>query len=152
MNRLSTIQNQFYFPGKDAAFMEKVLEFLQKAKTWYLATVEGDQPRVRPFGAQMVYNGKLYITTSNQKNVYKQMMVNPKVEICGMDDTGRWIRITGKLVEDTSVEAKQAMLDANPGLNRMYAVDDGKFAVLAFEKGAVAVISSFTAEPETITF
>ena len=130
--------------------MEKVLEFLQQAKTWYLATVEGDQPRVRPFGAQMVYNGKLYITTSNQKNVYKQMIANPKVEICGMTPDGRWIRITGKVTEDTSVEAKQAMLDANPSLTRMYAVDDGKFAVLYFEEGAVAVISSFTAAPETI--
>ena len=96
--------------------MEKVLDFLQQAKTWYIATVEGDQPRVRPFGAQMVYNGKLYITTSNQKNVYKQMIANPKVEICGMNPDGRWIRITGKVAEDNSVEAKQAMLDANPSL------------------------------------
>ncbi len=129
--------------------MEKVLEFLKEAGTWYLATVEGDQPRVRPFGAQMVYNGKLYLTTNNQKKVYQQMKANPKFEICGMNKEGQWIRITGKAVEDTSREARAAMLEANPGLGNMYSLDDGIFTVFAFEE-ARAVIASFTSEPETI--
>ncbi len=130
--------------------MEKVLEFLKEAGTWYIATVEGDQPRVRPFGAQMVYNGKLYITTNNTKKVYKQLLANPKFEISGMNKQGQWIRITGKAIPDDTVEAKQAMLDANPGLNNMYSLDDGIFAVLSVAE-ATAVIYSFTADPETIS-
>jgi uncharacterized pyridoxamine 5'-phosphate oxidase family protein len=130
--------------------MEKVLEFLKEAGTWYIATVEGDQPRVRPFGAQMVYNGKLYITTNNTKKVYKQLLANPKFEISGMNKQGQWIRITGKAIPDDTVEAKQAMLDANPGLNSMYSLDDGIFAVLSVAE-ATAVIYSFTADPETIS-
>lgn len=129
--------------------MEEVLEFLQEAGTWYLATVEDDQPRVRPFGAQMIYNGKLYMTTNNQKNVYKQMKANPKFEISCMNKQGQWIRITGRAVEDASREAKAAMLEANPGLGGMYSLDDGIFTVFALEE-AVAVIYSFTSEPETI--
>jgi uncharacterized pyridoxamine 5'-phosphate oxidase family protein len=130
--------------------MEKVLEFLKEAGTWYIATVEGDQPRVRPFGAQMVYNGKLYITTNNTKKVYKQLLANPKFEISGMNKQGQWIRITGKAIPDDTVEAKQAMLDANPGLNSMYSLDDVIFAVLSVAE-ATAVIYSFTADPETIS-
>lgn len=130
--------------------MEKVYEFMTKG-AWYIATVEGDQPRVRPFGAQMVYNGKICITTNNTKNVYKQLKANPKFEICSMDAEGRWIRITGKAVEDTSREAKVAMLEANPSLSRMYSLDDGIFAIFAIEDGE-ATISSFIAAPEIIKF
>lgn len=114
-----------------------------------MATVEDDQPRVRPFGAQMIYKDKLYLTTSNQKNVYKQMKANPKFEISCMNKSGQWIRITGKAVENESREAKAAMLEANPSLNRMYSLDDGIFSVFALEE-AVAVIYSFTSDPETI--
>lgn len=129
--------------------MEKVLKFLQEAGTWYIATVEGDQPRVRPFGAQMIYGGKLYFITNNQKNVYQQLKANAKFEISGMDKTGHWIRLHGRAVEDTSREAKAAMLEANPSLTSMYSVDDGLMAVFAMED-AEAVICSFTEEPETI--
>ncbi len=129
--------------------MEKVLEFLKNAGTWYIASVEGDQPRVRPFGAQMAYNGKIYFITNNQKKVYAQLKANPKFEISGMDKTGHWIRLEGKAVEDTSDAAKEAMLEANPGLKGMYSVGDGIMAVFSMED-ATATIASFTEAPEVI--
>ena len=130
--------------------MTRTYEFLKKAGTFYLATVEHDQPRVRPFGAACIYNGKLYITTSNKKACFRQMMENPKIEISGMAG-GEWIRLTGELAQDTSVEARKAMLEANPSLKTMYAADDGKFEVLYFTK-AVSVFNAFGKQPETEQF
>jgi uncharacterized pyridoxamine 5'-phosphate oxidase family protein len=130
--------------------MMRTYEFLRKAGTFYLATTDHDQPRVRPFGAVCTYNGKLYITTSNKKECFRQMLENPKVEISGMSGES-WIRLTCRVVLDTSVEAKKAMLKENPSLKNMYAVDDGKFEVLYLEK-ATAVFNAFGKEPETETF
>lgn len=130
--------------------MERVTQFLKDAQTYYLATVEGDQPRVRPFGTAHIFEGKLYIQTGKVKNVSKQLAANPKVEICAFKD-GEWIRVTGELVEDDRMEARQSMLDAYPSLQGMYAADDGNTQVLYF-KNAVAVISAFTHEPEEIVF
>ena len=128
--------------------MEKVVEFLKKAGTYYLATVEGDQPRVRPFGTAHVFEGKLYIQTGKVKDVSKQLMANPKAEICAFKN-GEWIRIAGELIEDDRVEARQSMLDAYPSLQKMYAADDGNTQVFYF-KNATATISSFTHEPEVV--
>ena len=128
--------------------MEKVVEFLKKAGTYYLATVEGDQPRVRPFGTAHVFEGKFYIQTGKAKDVSKQLMANPKAEICAFKN-GEWIRIAGELIEDDRVEARQSMLDAYPSLQKMYAADDGNTQVFYF-KNATATISSFTHEPEVI--
>lgn len=130
--------------------MEKVVEFLKKAGVYYLATVEGDQPRVRPFGTVNVFEGKLYIQTGKKKPVAQQIMANPKVEVSAMVE-GDWIRITGELVEDDRVEAKKAMLDAYPNLRGMYDENDSNTQVLYF-KDAVATICSFTKEPEVIKF
>ena len=130
--------------------MEKVVEFLKKAGVYYLATVEGDQPRVRPFGTANVFEGKLYIQTGKKKPVAQQIMANPKVEVSAMVE-GDWIRITGELVEDDRVEAKKAMLDAYPNLRGMYDENDSNTQVLYF-KDAVATICSFTKEPEVIKF
>ena len=130
--------------------MEKVLEFLKEAGTYYLATVEGDQPRVRPFGTAHVFEGKLYIQTGNVKDVSKQLMANPKAEICAFKN-GEWIRIAGELIEDDRVEARQSMLDDYPSLQKMYSADDGNTQVFYF-KNATATISSFTHEPEVIKF
>lgn len=130
--------------------MKKALEFLQHCGIFYLATNEGTQPRVRPFGAVFEYEGKLYIVTNNTKQCYKQMEVNPKVEISAMNKKGQWIRITGEVANDDRREVKQLALETNPSLKSMYSVDDGIFAVLYFTKGT-AVISSFSAEPETFT-
>ena len=115
---------------------------------FYLATAEGDQPRVRPFGAVFEYEGKLYIVTNNTKNCFKQMVQNPKVEISGMNKNGQWIRLTGEVANDDRREVKEIAINAVPVLKTMYSADDGIFAVLYFTKGT-ATIASFKAEPET---
>lgn len=130
--------------------MEKVLQFLKEADTYYLATVEGDQPRVRPFGTVHVFEGKLYIQTGKIKEVSKQIHANPKVEICASKG-GEWLRLSGELVEDDRLEAKQSMLDAYPMLQNMYKADDGNTEVFYFQN-ATAQICAFTHEPEVITF
>lgn len=130
--------------------MEKVLQFLKEAGTYYLATVEGDQPRVRPFGTINVFEGKLYIQTGKKKDVAKQLAANPKAEVCAFKD-GVWLRVAGKLVADDRVEARKSMLDAYPHLRRMYDENDGNTLVLYFED-ATATFSSFTAAPEIIRF
>ena len=130
--------------------MDKVLKFLKDAETYYLATVEGDQPRVRPFGTAHVFEGKLYIQTGKIKDVSKQLHQNPKAEICAFKN-GEWLRVSGKLIEDDRNEARQSMLDAYPSLQKMYKADDGNTEVFYFEE-ATAIFSSFTHEPEVIKF
>ena len=130
--------------------MEKVVKFLKEAGVYYLATVDGDQPRVRPFGTVNVFNGKLYIQTGKAKDVSKQLHANPKAEICAFKD-GAWIRVAGKLIEDDNREARVSMLDAYPDLKNMYSPDDGNTEVFYFED-ATATISSFTSAPEVIKF
>ena len=130
--------------------MEKVCKFLKEAGVYYLATVEGDQPRVRPFGTAHIFDGKLYIQTGKVKPVSKQIAENPKVEISAFKD-GVWLRLAGELVEDDRIEAKKSMLDAYPSLRRMYDENDGNTQVLYF-KHAVATFSSFGKEPEVIEF
>ncbi len=130
--------------------MERAVKFLKEAGTYYLATVEGDQPRVRPFGTVNVFEGKVYIQTGKVKNVSKQIHANPKAEICAFKD-GEWLRIAATLVEDDRVEARQSMLDAYPSLQAMYSADDGNTEVF-YLKDAEATFSSFTSAPETIRF
>ena len=130
--------------------MQEVFEFLKKCGVYYLATVDGDQPRVRPFGTAEIFEAKLYIQTGKVKDVSKQIQKNPKVEVCGFAD-GEWIRISGKLIRDDRYEPKAYMLDQNPNLKAMYSADDDNTEVLYFED-ATATISSFTAAPRTITF
>ena len=128
--------------------MKEVVKYLQECGTFYLATVEGDQPHVRPFGAVCEFEGKLYIITNNKKDVYHQMKANGKVEICGMNN-GTWIRVKGVVKEDSRREARVAMMEANASLGSMYNVDDGLMTVFAFESGSAA-ICSFTESPKTI--
>ena len=130
--------------------MERVCSFIKEAETYYLATVDGDQPRVRPFGTIHIFEGKLYIQTGRKKDVAKQLAANPKAEICAFKD-GKWIRVTGELVDDNRVEAKKSMLDAYPSLRAMYDPEDENTEVLYF-KNAKATFSSFTAAPETVEF
>ena len=130
--------------------MEETCEFLKKCGTFYIATVEGDQPRVRPFGVVNIFDGKLYIQTGKSKDVSKQMQINPKVEICGFME-GKWLRLEGTVVRDDRIEAKQSMLDANPILKDMYSAEDDNTEVLYFEK-AKARFYSFTGEPKVVEF
>jgi uncharacterized pyridoxamine 5'-phosphate oxidase family protein len=130
--------------------MQEVYDFLKKCGTYYLATVEGDQPRVRPFGTVDIFDGKLYIQTGKVKDVSKQIQKNPKVEICAFAE-GQWLRLAGTLVRDDRVEAKEHMLDAYPSLKDRYSATDDNTEVL-YITDAVATFSSFTGEPRTITF
>ncbi len=130
--------------------MQKVHDFLKAAGTYYLATVEGDQPRVRPFGTIHLFEGKLYIQTGKVKPVSKQLGINPKAEICAFKD-GVWLRIACELIEDDRVEAKKSMLDAYPNLRDRYNETDDNTQVL-YLKNAVATFSSFTGAPETCEF
>jgi uncharacterized pyridoxamine 5'-phosphate oxidase family protein len=130
--------------------IEKVYQFLNDAGTYYLATAEGDQPRVRPFGTVLLSGGKLYIQTGKVKDVSKQIAANPKVEVCAFMN-GKWLRIAGELVNDDDHEVKVAMLDKMPQLKGMYSADDDNMQMLYF-KNAVATFSSFTEAPETICF
>lgn len=130
--------------------MERVCKFLKDAGTYYLATVEGDQPRVRPFGTAHIFEGRLYIQTGKMKPVSKQLTANPKAELCAFYN-GTWVRVTGELVEDDRVEARKSMLDAYPNLRKMYDENDGNTQVFYF-KNATATFCSFTSAPETVTF
>lgn len=130
--------------------MKEVYEFLKNCGTYYLATLDGDQPRVRPFGTVAIFEDKLYIQTGKVKEVSKQMMANPKIEICGMLN-GKWIRVEAEAVEDDRLEPKQHMLDAYPSLKGMCKADDDNTQVL-YLKNATATISSFTEAPQIIKF
>ena len=130
--------------------MQEVLDFLTKAGVWYLATDDNGQPRVRPFGAQNIFDGKLYIQTGLKKNVARQMLKNPKIELCAFSE-GKWLRVAAEAVLDERIEAQEAMLNANPALKQMYAAGDGNTAVF-YLKNATATFSSFTEAPRTVQF
>lgn len=128
--------------------MQEILDFLHECQTYYLATVENDQPRVRPFGTEEQFEGKLYIQTGKKKDCYKQLLENPKAEICAYKD-GKWLRISGELIPDDRLEAKKDMLDKNPNLRSMYDENDDNTIVLYF-KDATAIFYSFTEAPRTV--
>ncbi|MDR0876486.1 MAG: pyridoxamine 5'-phosphate oxidase family protein [Treponema sp.] len=130
--------------------MQKVYDFLKKCTTYYLATVSGDQPRVRPFGTIDFFEGRLYFQTGKTKEVSKQIAKNPKIEISAFDGE-KWLRLAAVAVEDDRIAARQHMLDAYPGLKDRYAADDGNTQVF-YLKDATAVINSFTVASETIKF
>jgi uncharacterized pyridoxamine 5'-phosphate oxidase family protein len=130
--------------------IERVRTFLKEAGTYYLATADKDQPRVRPFGTAHIFEDKLYIQTGLSKDVAKQMAENPKVEICAFKD-GVWVRVEAEAVLDERIEAQESMLDDYQSLRRMYTPGDGNTAVY-WLKNAKATFSSFTAAPETVTF
>ena len=130
--------------------MKEVYDFLKKCQTYYLATVDGDQPRVRPFGTVLIVEDKLYIQTGKVKDVSKQIQANPKIEICAMDGT-EWIRVAATAVRDERVEVKQLMLDVYPMLQKMYKADDDNTEVL-YLKDATATFYSYSAAPRVIKF
>lgn len=130
--------------------MEEVCKFLKEAQTYYLATEEDGQPRVRPFGTAHIFEGKLYIQSGKKKDVAHQIAKNPRVEICAFKN-GEWVRVAGTLVEDDRREARVSMLDAYPSLQKMYSADDGN-TVVWYIKDATATFSSFTAAPRVVKF
>ena len=130
--------------------MEEVYEFLKKCGAYYLATVDGDQPRVRPFGTVLIFEDKLYIQTGKSKNVSKQMLANPKIEICAFSGD-KWIRVEALAIEDDRIEPKEKMLEAYPQLKAMYSADDPNTQVL-YLKDATATFASFGGEPKVVKF
>ena len=130
--------------------MEEVYEFLKKCGVFFIATEDADQPRVRPFGALNIFEGKLYIQTGKSKNVSKQMQINNNIEISGFSD-GKWIRLEGQVVRDDRREAKVSMLDTNPELKGMYSADDDNTEVL-YLQNAKATFCSFTEAPKIVEF
>jgi uncharacterized pyridoxamine 5'-phosphate oxidase family protein len=131
--------------------MDEVLTFLKEAGTYYLATMDGNRPRVRPFGTISKFEGRLYIQTGRNKDVFRQMEKDPNIEICAMDGNGRWIRVSAAAVRDDRREARQHMLDEYPMLKNMYSADDGNCEVL-YLKDVTASFCSFTEGPRTVTF
>lgn len=131
--------------------MKRILDFLKAAGTYYLATVEGNQPRVRPFGTIHLFEGKLYIQTGKGKSVAKQIEANPKVELCAMKGD-EWIRVEGTLVRDDRIEAQESMLNDYPSLRAMYTTGPDGNTIVYYFKDAAATISSFTHEPVVIKF
>jgi uncharacterized pyridoxamine 5'-phosphate oxidase family protein len=138
--------------GKESNLKE-VHDFLKGCGNYYLATVEDDQPRVRPFGSLAIYEGRLYIQTGKIKDVSKQIGANPKIEICAFDKSGTWVRVQAVAVDDPRREPKQLLIDLQPGLEKMYSADDGNTQVL-YLKDAVARFYSFsgTGEPRIVEF
>jgi len=130
--------------------MQEVYDFLKAAEEYYLATVEGDQPRVRPFATYVIFEDKLYIQTGKVKPVSKQMMANPKIEICAFKD-GKWLRIAAEVVDDERIEAKQYVLDQYPDLKNRYSADDDNTQVL-YLKNATATFESFSGEKKVVQF
>ena len=132
--------------------LREVYDFIKGCSNYYLATVEGDQPRVRPFGSLAIFEGRIYFQTGKVKDVSKQMSINPKIEICAYDGKGTWLRVQAIAVDDERLEAKQFVLDAHPGLKGMYSADDDNIQVL-YLKDAIARFHSFSDdEPKIIEF
>ncbi|MDR1166648.1 MAG: pyridoxamine 5'-phosphate oxidase family protein [Deltaproteobacteria bacterium] len=131
--------------------VQKVFDFIKSRGVYYLATTEGDQPRVRPFGTLAVFEGKIYFQTSKTKEVSKQLLANPKIEICAFMDPDTWIRVQAIAVEDDRLEAKRFILETHPELQGMYSADDDKIQVF-FLKDATATLNSFSQEGWTETF
>lgn len=131
--------------------MDEVLQFLKATRAYYLGTMDGNQPRVRPFGTISKFEDKLYIQTGRSKDVCRQIEKNPQIEICAMNDSGKWLRVAATAVRDDRREAKQHMLDEYPMLKDRYSADDGNCEVLCL-KDVTATFCSFTDEPRTVTF
>lgn len=132
--------------GKD---IQKLHDFLRESKTYYLATSDGEQPRVRSFGTALLFEDKIYILTSKEKSVSKQIDSNPKFEISAMSTPDKWIRVSGVLKEDNCIEVHKAMLEAYPHLKNMYTAG-GENTHTLYLDNVKAVIYSFTAEPEVL--
>lgn len=146
----ATPQNHAEYTSPNTAAQQEVFDFIQKKGVFYIATMDGDQPRVRPFGALHIFEGKMYIITGHVKRVAKQLAQNPKAEICAQGDN-EWIRVAATMVEDERVEAKKAVLDAHPNLRSMYNENDDNIAVYYFTN-ATATISSFSGDQKTLNF
>lgn len=131
--------------------MREVHDFLKNCGYYFIATMDGDQPRVRPFGTAAIFDGRLYIQTGKKKDVSKQMAKNPKIEICAYDGKGKWLRVEAQARNDDNIQAKKFMLDSYPELKQMYSAEDDNTQVL-FLENAKATFSSFSEPAKTVEF
>ena len=129
--------------------MNKIVEELKKVKIFYIATIEGDKPKVRPFSSIAEFEDHAYLCTGNQKDIYRQINENPNVELCGMYDGGTWLRVSATLEEDNRLEAQQAVLDDPTGPSQLYKAGDGRFATFKLTN-IKAFKFNFYAAPEEI--
>ena len=129
--------------------MNKIVEELKKVKVFYIATSEGDQPRVRPFSTIAEFENNAYICCGNQKEIYKQLSTNPKIELCGMYDGGTWLRVTATVKEDNRIEVQRAVLDDPTGPKQLYTAGDGRFITYKLTE-VKALKYNFYAAPEEI--
>ena len=144
-------QNPQEYKSLNQENMEEVFNFIKSCNYYFIATTEGTQPRVRPFGTINIFEGKLYIQTGHVKRFAKQVAENPKIEICAYNGMTQWVRVEAVLAEDTRIEAKKSMLDAYPSLQKMYSADDENTAVY-YLTNATAWFSSFTDSTRTVSF
>ena len=144
-------QNPQDYKSTNQENMEEVYDFIKSCNYYFIATTEGNQPRVRPFGTVNIFEGKLYIQTGHSKRIASQLASNPKVEICAYNGTTQWVRVEATLAEDSRIEAKKSMLDAYPSLQKMYSAEDENTAVY-YLTNATAWFSSFTDSTRTVTF
>ena len=132
--------------------MKEVQAYLKECGAFFIATVDGDQPRVRAFGVSEIIDGRLYIMTGKVKDVFKQMAANGKFEICALKPSGsEWMRVSGTLVNDETLSVKETFLERNPSLKAMYKADDDNMAVLYITNG-VARFCSFAAPERKVAF
>ena len=129
--------------------MNSVLNELRKVKVFYVATIDKNKPKVRPFSSITEFEGNIYICCGRQKEVYKQLKNNPYIEICGMYDGGSWLRVSTKVTEDERVEAQEAMLSDKSGPSQLYNAGDGRFVVFKLEE-VKALKFNFYSAPEEI--
>lgn len=130
--------------------MNEILKFITDSKVFYIATVEGDKPKVRPFGFAMEHQGKIYFCTNNKKDVYNQLNSNPYFEVCTMSDKGEWIRLQGKAVFDSSIDAKAKAFEVMPGLEKMYKTSDNPIFEVFYIAEGEATLYSFSDAPRII--
>ncbi|MEJ2110102.1 MAG: pyridoxamine 5'-phosphate oxidase family protein [Acidobacteriota bacterium] len=131
--------------------MSSAIEFLKANQVFHLATVDGSEARVRPFGFVMNRNGKLYMCTSKAKDVCKQMKNNPEIEISAMGPEGTWLRIRGSIAFDDSREAKMQAFEEAPMLLQIYpkGADDENYVTFYFTE-AKATLYSFSEAPKEL--
>lgn len=129
--------------------MNRIVEELKKVKVFYIGTIEGDKPKVRPFSSVAEFEGHAYLCTGNHKDIYKQIKANPHIELCGMYDGGTWLRVEATLVEDNRIEVQQAVLDDPTGPSQLYKAGDGRFVTFKLTD-IKALKFNFYSAPEEI--
>ena len=130
--------------------MSKINEFLNEAGVFFLATVDGDQPKIRPLGLHLEMDGKELFGIGDFKNVYKQMVKNPKIEIVASKPDGHWMRYTGTAVFETDGKYAEAALEAMPHLKSIYNEQTGNKMMMFHIENATCVDIAVMGDGESL--